>query len=214
MVALAGAAPAAAGGPVAAPETETAEHAAARIGAAIGRALGGGAGGAGEHPAAGAGRLRAKRVLLVVDGMDGLGAGAGALATLLQQAAGVKLVVTARTRLRLPGETVCDVRGLPVPAGGADLERSDAGRLFLEEVARVRPGAPLGPAERAAAAEVCRRLDGHPLALLLAAGALRGVTCADLAADLAAGRELPAPAAAVRGRPTRLAGLRAVLDAA
>ena len=148
-----------------------------------------------DRLAAVAGRLRSRRVLLVVDGMDGLATGAGALATLLQQTAGVKLVVTSRTRLRLPGETVYDVRGLSVPAGAADLERSDAGQLFLEEAARVRPEAPLGPAERAAAAEVCRLLDGHPLALLLAAGGLRGVTCADLAADLAAGRELPASTA-------------------
>ena len=146
--------------------------------------------------------------------MDGLVAGAGALATLLQQTAGVKLVVTSRMRLRLPGETVYDVRGLTVPAGAADLERSDAGQLFLEEAARVRPEAPLGPAERAAAAEVCRLLDGHPLALLLAAGGLRGVTCADLAADLAAGRELPAPASTARGLPAGQTSLRAVLDGA
>ena len=223
-----------------APAPDTAEHAAARVGAAIGRALerlpekgsgdeaprktvplpadlreghsGSADGGAADHLAAVAGRLRSRRVLLVVDGMDGLVTGAGALATLLQQTAGVKLVVTSRMRLRLPGETVYDVRGLTVPAGASDLERSDAGQLFLEEAARVRPEAPLGPAERAAAAEVCRLLDGHPLALLLAAGGLRGVTCADLAADLAAGRELPAPAPPARGLPAGQTSLRAVLD--
>ena len=229
LVPLAEAAPSATDAPEAAraQEPDTAEHAAARVGAAIGRALerlsekglgrrsprtdlraghaGSGDGGAVDRLAAVAGRLRSKRVLLVVDGMDGLTTGAGALATLLQQAAGVTLLVTARTRLRLSGETVCDVRGLRVPAGAADLERSDAGQLFLEEAARVRPEAPLGRAERAAAAEVCRLLDGHPLALLHAAGGLRGVTCADLAADLAAGRELPGRrrrrAASPRARP-------------
>jgi DNA-binding SARP family transcriptional activator len=213
-----------------APAPDTAQHAAARVGVAIGRALeclpekgpadlraghsGSGDGGAIDHLAAVAGRLRSRRVLLVVDGIDGLVTGAGALATLLQQTAGVKLVVTSRMRLRLPGETVYDVRGLAVPAGAADLERSDAGQLFLEEAARVRPEAPLGPTERAAAAEVCRLLDGHPLALLLAAGGLRGVTCADLAADLAAGRELPGPASTAHGLLAGQTSLRAVLDAA
>jgi DNA-binding SARP family transcriptional activator/predicted ATPase len=204
-VPLGAAGPAAAGPAAAGP---------ARVGAAVARALGVGAGGAGDPLAAAAGHLRAKRLLLVVDGLDGpgAGAGAGALGALLQQAAGVKLLVTSRARLRLPGETVCDVRGLPVPAGAADLERSAAGRLFLEEAARVRPGAPLAGAERAAAAEVCRLLGGHPLALLTAAGSLRGVTCAELAADLAAGRGLPAEAATARGLLAGQTGLGAVLD--
>ena len=135
--------------------------------------------------------------------------GAGALTALLRQSAGVTLLVTSRTRLRLPEETVCDVRGLFVPAGASDLERSDAGRFFLEAAARARPEAPLGPAEYGTAAEVCRLLDGHPQALL-AAGCLRGLPCADLLADLASGRELPAPP--TRDRPTGPHGLRDVRD--
>ena len=187
------------------------ELAAARIGAAVGRAVGV-AGGAGGPLAAVAGHLRSRRVLLVVDGMDQHAMGAGALTALLRQSAGVTLLVTSRTRLRLPEETVCDVRGLFVPAGASDLERSDAGRFFLEAAARARPEAPLGPAEHEAAAEVCRLLDGHPLALLVAAGCLRGLSCADLLADLAAGRDLPA--ASTRDRSAGPHGLRDVLDGA
>ena len=53
-------------------------------------------------------------------------------------------------RLRLPGETVYDVRGLAVPAEAADLERSDAGQLFLEEARGCARRRRFGPAERAA----------------------------------------------------------------
>jgi hypothetical protein len=150
--------------------------------------------------------------LLVVDRVDHHLRGAAVLAALLQQAAGVKLVVTSRVRLRLQGETVCEVRGLSTPTGPEDLERSGAGRLLLEAAARVRPDAPLSPAERAAAAEVCRQLDGCPLAILQAADCLRSVTCADLAVCLAAGQELPAVPSP--DRPARQHSLRAALDAA
>jgi predicted ATPase len=187
-------------------------HAATRIAAAIGHAVGAPERGTADRLASIVGHVRTQRLLLVVDRLDRHLAGAGVLATLLQQAPGVKLIATSRVRLRLQGETVYELRGLPVPAGADDLEQSAAGQLFLEEAARVRPDAPLGPAERAAAAEVCRLLGGHPLALLLAASPLRGLSCADLAADLAAGRELPA--APLSDRPARQHSLRAVLDAA
>ena len=119
---------------------------AARIGAAVGRAVGvaGGADGAargrGRAPALQEGPARRRRNGRARDGGGGPDRAA-------RQSAGVTLLVTSRTRLRLPEETVCDVRGLFVPAGASDLERSDAGRFFLEAAARARPEAPLGPAE-------------------------------------------------------------------
>jgi DNA-binding SARP family transcriptional activator len=190
------------------------EPAAARIADAIARAVGADVAAHGDRLAAVAAHLHVRRVLLVVDGLERFLAGAGALARLLKLTAGVKVLVTSRTRLRLCGETVCDVRGLRTPEAAADLERSTAGRLFLEEAARVRPAVRLGAAERAAAAEVCRLLGGHPLALLTAAGCLRGVTCADLVADLRAGRGLPATCSTALGHSARRDGLQAALAAA
>jgi predicted ATPase len=187
-------------------------RAGAQIAAAIGCVVGAPEGGTGDRLAAVAGHLRSKRLLLVVDRLDHHLAGAGVLGALLQQVPGVKLMATSRVPLHLQGETVYELHGLPVPAGADDLEQSAAGQLFLEEAGRARPETALGPAEREAAAEVCRLLSGHPLALLLAASSLRGLTCADLAADLAAGRELPA--APLGDRPARQHSLRAILDSA
>ncbi|MGW8850898.1 AfsR/SARP family transcriptional regulator [Streptomyces xiamenensis] len=113
-----------------------------------------------------------RRMLLVLDNCEHVRAAATALAeALLTRCPGVTVLATSREPLGLPGERVLPVGPLP-PA--------DALRLFGERGAAARPG--FGVQEDpVACAEICRRLDGLPLALELAAARLRAFTPRELA---------------------------------
>ena len=83
------------------------------------------------------------------------------------------ILVTSREALGLPGERIYPVRPLPVPPAGSDdvlaAEESPAARLFADRAAAGRHGFSLRADNARAIAELCRRLDGIPLALELAA---------------------------------------------
>ncbi len=135
---------------------------------------------------------RGKRLLIVLDSCEHLLADcAKVAAALLSRAPGLRILVTSRERLALPGEEVLHLEPLPVD-GGADgsAPAGDAVALFAERAADA--GRPLGDddlAGRAIAAAVCRRLDGIPLALELAAARLADLTLDQLHARL--GERLP-----------------------
>ncbi|MEW1642048.1 hypothetical protein [Streptomyces sp. NPDC091219] len=136
-----------------------------------------------------------KRLLLVLDSCEHLLADcAKAAAALLTRAPGLHILVTSRERLALPGEEVLHLE--PLPVGGADpgdpAAAGDAVALFAERAADAgRPLADDDRAARAVAAAVCRRLDGIPLALELAAARLADLTLDQLHARL--GERLPSP---------------------
>lgn len=116
------------------------------------------------------------RVLVVLDNCEHVRAEAAELAdALLAACPGLRLVATSREPLGLPGEVIFTLGGLTTPAPGADDPHTDAVRLLADRVAAARGGAGLGPAELAVAAELCRRLDGLPLAIELAAARLRAL---------------------------------------
>jgi predicted ATPase/DNA-binding SARP family transcriptional activator len=151
-------------------------------------------------------RLRDARVLIVLDGAEHLLPGLAAVARQLAAAgAGVSLLVTSRRPLGVAGEAVVAVAPLAVPdADGdpAEIEGSPAGRLFVERARAARPGWQLGGPEAEAVARICRRLDGLPLALELAASRLRALSAAAIAERLDEGL-------AVLGRGTLDASIEA-----
>ncbi|MCX5146917.1 AfsR/SARP family transcriptional regulator [Streptomyces sp. NBC_00320] len=108
-----------------------------------------------------------RRLLLVLDNCEHvIGAAAELAERLLTHCPGVRILATSREPLGVPGETVRPVDPLPP---------DPAHRLFADRAAAVRPG--FTPAEDpAAVAEICRRLDGLPLAIELAAARLRLLT--------------------------------------
>ncbi|EST37733.1 hypothetical protein N566_11400, partial [Streptomycetaceae bacterium MP113-05] len=111
-----------------------------------------------------------RRLLLVLDNCEHvIGAAATLAETLLAHCPGLTVLATSREPLGVPGETVRPVEPLP-PA--------PAHRLFAERGADVRPEfTPDASAQdRAAVEEICRRLDGLPLAIELAAARLRSLT--------------------------------------
>jgi predicted ATPase/DNA-binding SARP family transcriptional activator len=125
------------------------------------------------------------RVLVVLDNCEHVRAGAAELAhALLAARPGLRLVATSREQLGLSGEVIFTLGGLSTPAPGATDPRSDAVRLLADRVAAARGGAGLSPAEQTVAAELCRRLDGLPLAIELAAARLRALPLAEIVSRL------------------------------
>ncbi|MEU1344924.1 LuxR C-terminal-related transcriptional regulator [Streptomyces sp. NPDC005827] len=122
-------------------------------------------------------RLRERRLLLVLDNCEHLlAACAGLAAALLRGTTGVRVLATSRHRLGLTEEHLMEVRPLPVPDPDGDLSAAEAHpalALFADRAAAVLPGFRLTPANRAAVARLCRRLDGLPLAIELAAVRMR-----------------------------------------
>jgi predicted ATPase/DNA-binding winged helix-turn-helix (wHTH) protein len=119
--------------------------------------------------------LRPLQLLLVLDNAEHLLAPLAPLvATLLAQAPGLSLLVTSQEPLHVAGEHVFRLSPLHVPDVNDDgdigqLMQSAAMRLFVERATAQAPGLRLDADQHAAAARICRALDGLPLALELAA---------------------------------------------
>jgi diguanylate cyclase (GGDEF)-like protein len=160
-------------------------------------------------------------LLLVLDNFEQVLSAGPFVADLLATAPGVRVLATSRQRLRLSGEQVYPVPPLPVP----DLERlsgrpdgetatvlaaSPAVELFVARVRDMVYGMTFTPTDLRAAAEVCRRLDGLPLAIELAAANCDVLSPARILEQLSEHLELPATGP--RDVPARQRTLRATMD--
>ncbi len=128
--------------------------------------------------------LRARRALIVLDNCEHVLAPTASLVDdLVKVSPALRVVATSREPLEVSGEAILRLGplGVPVERDGSDLLSSDAGALFAERVSRVRPGRPLAGDDLTAAGEICRRLDGIPLALELAAARARSMPIAVVA---------------------------------
>jgi predicted ATPase/class 3 adenylate cyclase len=120
--------------------------------------------------------LAPKQLLLVLDNFEQVVAAAPFVADLLRRAPRLVVLVTSRVWLHLHGERDFPVPPMDVPAAGATLpaiEASESVRFLCERVRAVRASASFGPEEIRAAGEICRLVDGLPLALELAAARSR-----------------------------------------
>jgi predicted ATPase/Tfp pilus assembly protein PilF len=156
--------------------------------------------------------LRGRELLLVLDNFEPLASAAAALLDpLLAACPRLKLLVTSRVRLGLAAEQLMPLEGLPCPEGeDADrIEAFDAARLFIAAARRVEP-ALLPGVEAQAIVDICRQLDGLPLALELAAAWTRVLSCEAIAAELRAGTELLRATDA--SHPARHASMEVVFD--
>ncbi|MEV6612442.1 BTAD domain-containing putative transcriptional regulator [Streptomyces sp. NPDC051051] len=149
--------------------------------------------------------LRDRRTLLVLDNCEHVIEAAAELTeALLHAAPGVHVLATSQEPLGLTGEEVFLVEPLPT---------ADAVRLFMERASA--SGFPLDPdtshpGDRDTVVEICRRLDGIPLALELAATRVRALGVRELAARLS--DRFRVLTAGRRGAPARQQTLRAVID--
>jgi predicted ATPase len=124
--------------------------------------------------------LAPKRLLLVLDNCEHLlPALCRAADAIVQSCPGITVLATSRERLAVPGEQNVVVSPLPVPPPDATvgaLARSDSVRLFCERAHDADDAFRLTDRNAPAVAELCRRLDGLPLALELAAARVRSVS--------------------------------------
>ena len=145
----------------------------------IGRAVGADLAGTGSPLEALAEQFGDDRWLLVLDNLEQVVLAAGDLNELLTRCPGVAMLVTSRTVLGLRAEREYPVPSLSLPPAGpadvpvAELASSAAVALFVDRARAVRPDFTLTDQNAAAVAEICRRLEGLPLAIELAAARTR-----------------------------------------
>ncbi|QFG22564.1 BTAD domain-containing putative transcriptional regulator [Actinomadura sp. WMMB 499] len=163
-----------------------------------------------------AGALRTRRALLVLDNCEHVIDDVAALSgRLLRAAPEVRILATSQEPLGLAGESAWPVPPLrsprsPADGGPAALRTFSAVRLFEARAAAAVPGFAIDAANARAVAAICRRLDGVPLALELAATRLRALDVHDLAERLDDRFRLLS--SGHRGAPARQRTLRAMID--
>lgn len=132
--------------------------------------------------------LRARQVLLVLDNCEHLiGASARVADGLVRACPRVKVLASSREALGLTGERIFHVPSLGLPETWATLDataRSEAVQLFVERAAAAQPRFSLSEQNADAVGDICRRLDGIPLAIELAAARIRLFTPEQIASRL------------------------------
>jgi len=158
--------------------------------------------------------LSTERRLLVLDNLEQLGEEIAAVVrALLERAPPLRVLATTRRRLGISGERELPLGPLPLPDV---LESRDAlaavpsVRVFVERAREVRPDFALTDANAAAVAELCRRLEGIPLALGLAAGRAQVLSPEEML--LRSDGRLDAPEDRRRDVEARHRTLRAAID--
>ena len=130
--------------------------------------------------------LRSKSMLLVLDNFEHLLADTSTLAVILQNAPGVKLLVTSRERLNMQGEQVFVLKGMGVHQGKQPLaDDNDALRLFVQVVQRTQAGYQVAESDWEHVARICQLVGGMPLAVELAAGWMDILTAERIADEIA-----------------------------
>lgn len=147
--------------------------------------------------------LSARRLLLIIDNMEHLLAGTGAIVTLLTHAPQVKVLVTSRTRLNVRGETVLTLDKLSLPTATYQRtvkaiqtnsghviddevwQTSEAVTMFVQRAQQQDPAFTVNAETLMPVGQICQLVEGLPLGIELAASMLPIVDCTALAAALA-----------------------------
>ena len=130
--------------------------------------------------------LREKHLLLVLDNAEHLLAGIGLIARMLQAAPLVKILVTSRDRLNLTGEQVFSLGAMDYPdmRGTEDLQSYAAVQLLIHYARLSRPDLVIDDRSLEGVIQICRLVQGMPLALVLAAGWVEVLTFPEIAEEI------------------------------
>jgi predicted ATPase/DNA-binding CsgD family transcriptional regulator/DNA-binding XRE family transcriptional regulator len=169
----------------------------------------------GVAPQALHGYLAGREFLLVLDNFEHLLPAARSVAGLLAASSGLRVLVTSRAPLRLRGEreypvgplALPDLSRIPTPD---ELATSDAVQLFVDRARDWSPTFTLTQSNASAVAAICRRLDGLPLALELAAARLRVLSPTELLGRL--DQALPLLTGGARDLPERQRTIRQAIE--
>ncbi len=158
--------------------------------------------------------LRERHLLLLLDNFEHVVEAAPQVAELLGACPHLIVLATSRTPLRLRAEQVVELGPLAVPEASADLvaiSAASAVNLLVDRLAAARPTFVLDAASAPSAAEICRRLDGLPLAIELIAGQAGSADTVELLRQVEHGG-LQALETGPRDLPDRQRTLRHALD--
>jgi predicted ATPase/class 3 adenylate cyclase len=129
--------------------------------------------------------LRYQQALVVLDNCEHLlDEAADVAACILDVCSEVRLLATSREGLALEGERIFAVPALGLPSEHDDAAHSEAVQLFVERAGALLNGFSVTAANRDAVTDVCRGLDGIPLAIELAAGRITSMTPIEIAENL------------------------------
>jgi len=131
--------------------------------------------------------LASRQVLLILDNLEHLLAATPDISALVTSAPSLKVLVTSREPLRIAGEHEVPLAPLGLPSEDADrsvVVSSPAVELFVTRAQALRPGFELSADEAPSVAAICRRLDGLPLAIELAAARTKVLSLSALASRL------------------------------
>ena len=150
--------------------------------------------------------LAVREVLLVLDNFEQVVDAAPFVVRLLGACPKVKVLATSRIPLHVHAEQEVDVRALGMPeikdrSGPEELRRFPAVELFLNRAQLVLPSFSLTSRNARTVAEICRALDGLPLAIELAAARIKGLTAEEILSHL--GHRLDLLTGGARDLPVR-----------
>jgi len=154
--------------------------------------------------------LSNKNMLLILDDFDELTQGSEIILDILEDAPGIRIIVTSRQRLNVRSERVYELVGLPVPVQSEmDPVSFSSIQLFNEHARRVHPEFDLDK-ELPAVIRICNSLAGMPLGIELAAGWTRVLSCAEIADEI--DHDIDFLATKETDLPQRHRGIRATFD--
>jgi predicted ATPase/class 3 adenylate cyclase len=157
--------------------------------------------------------LRGRRALLVLDNFEQVSDAAPLVSELLRECANLACLVTSREILHLTGEREYPVEPLSSPPAGAreiDWSSYESVQLFVERSKSAKPEFELTAANGSAIGEICRRLDGIPLAIELAAARSRALSAPQILQRLS--DRFGILSSSLRDVPARQQTLRATID--
>jgi predicted ATPase/DNA-binding CsgD family transcriptional regulator len=156
--------------------------------------------------------LREKNLLLILDNFEHLLAGASLLIEIIENAPRVKIIVTSRERLNLQGEQLYPLEGLTLSPFQTleQAQHEPAVQLFQHYGRRIRPGFQLQPADLPALRQLLHLLQGHPLAIILAAAWLELLPVETITTEIQ--KNFDILQARYRDLPERQQNIRAVFE--
>jgi len=130
--------------------------------------------------------LREKEMLIIFDNCEYLQECASIVAEMLEKCHFLKMIATSQHRLKVRGETVLELRGMPYPTDIEQFEGEEysAVRLFVQNAQFADFAFRPTPDDRAQIIRICRLVEGMPLAIELASAWVRVLSCAMIAEEI------------------------------
>ncbi len=131
-------------------------------------------------------QLEPSQMLLILDNLEHIIEGTGIILELLERCAKLRILVTSREALDFQGEWLFEVSGMDIPQAdnSEHIEIHDAVKLFVRSTRRVHPRFALTPENKPFVAQICRMLQGSPLAIELATNWIRLLSVQEIAEEI------------------------------